>query len=49
MPKATNLDGLEEFWRNLWEENTVPDEKKKRIKPGLKARERGLSLSEGQT
>jgi len=22
-----NLDGLEECWRNLWEKNTVPDEK----------------------
>jgi len=36
-----NLDGLEECWRNLWEKNTVPDEKKKWIKSGLRTRERG--------
>ena len=39
-----NLDGLKEYWRNLWEKNTVPDEKKKRIKLSLRARERGKYL-----
>ena len=39
-----NLDGLKEFWRNLWEENIVPDEKK-RIKPGLRAREQGVGAN----
>ena len=35
-----NFDGFEECWRNLWEKNTVPDKKKKRIKPDLRARKR---------
>jgi len=40
-----NLDGLEKCWRNLREKNTVSDEKKKRIKPNLRARERARNTT----
>ena len=39
-----NLDGLEECWRNLWEKTLFRMKKNKRIKIGLRARERGHSV-----